>query len=146
MSRRIRLTEGDLHRIINESVRRVLMESHKGNILTEGKIETWSPDEFVSYEDITYFLNFGGEFREKNLQKAMKKNIPFDECCAFCSKPLNGKYKTLYHPDPFDEEARKMYSDDDGYYAHPHPHMEKCKVGLTCAKAVEKAHKEKYGR
>ena len=125
----IRLTEGDLHRIVKEVV---------NSVLSEGKIETWKPDEFVTWDDAQSFCNHNYDTVERNERRCEKLGIPEEQRCYFCQKALKDGYKTLYVSDNLN---------DIGYYAHPNAtHNRIVRLGKTCAKAFENAHKKKYGR
>lgn len=132
MSKKLtRLTEGDLHRIVKESIK---------SVLSEGKIETWKPDEFVTWDDAQYFCNHNYETVERNEKRCEKLGIPREQRCYFCQKALKNGYKTLYASD-------NLYNSDYRYYARPNAtHNSIVRLGKTCAKAFENAHKEKYGR
>ena len=124
----IRLTESDLHRIIKESVNR---------ILNEGKIESWQPDEFVTWEEYQDYCGHSADWVERNRERSDKLGVPYDQRCGCCQKPLKSGYKTLYVSDDYN---------DIGYYAHPNKsHNREVKIGKACAKAFEKAHQDKYG-
>ena len=128
MKKIITLTEGDIHRIVQESVKR---------ILSEGKIETWAPDEFVTWDEYQDYCNHSNDWLLQNMERCDKLGIPQDERCDFCQKPLKGPHKILYGCDDHN---------DVKYYAHPNKnHNDLARVGKTCAKAFEKAHKDKYG-
>ena len=131
MKKLIRLTESDLHRIVKESVKSVLIE---------GKIETWEPDEFVTWDDAQYFCNHNYDTVERNEKRCEKLGIPEEQRCFFCQKALKDGYKTLYVSD-------NLYNPDNRYYARPNAtHNSIVRLGKTCAKAFENAHKKKYGR
>ena len=142
MKQRIRLTEGDLHRIIKETVDKFLFQNKIINesaskMLNEGKIETWGPDDFITWDDYQYYCNHSYDWLDKNRIKSDKLGVPEDQRCYCCQKPLNGPYKTLYVSDDYN---------DVGYYAKPNKsHNRPLKIGKVCAKAFEKAHKDKYG-
>jgi hypothetical protein len=124
----IRLTESDLHKIVKESVNR---------ILNEGKIESWQPDEFVTWDEYQYYCGHGADWVDKNRERSDKLGVPYDQRCGCCQKPLKSGYKTLYVSDDYN---------DIGYYAHPNKsHNREVKIGKACAKAFEKAHQDKYG-
>ena len=128
MKSRIRLTESDLHRIVKESVQK---------LLNEGKIETWGPNEFVTWDDVQRYCNHSYETVERNSNRCDKLGIPEDQRCVFCQKPLKDGYKTLYVSNDYN---------DIGYHSQPdEKHNTPVKVGKTSAKAFEKAHKDKYG-
>jgi hypothetical protein len=116
---------------------------HKGkkkvneSIITEGKIETWQPDEVVSWDNAQYYCNHNYETVDRNMARCDKLGIPEDERCFFCQKPLKGGYKVLYGCND---------NSDADYYAQPNEtHSMPVKIGKTCAKAFENAHKDKYG-
>ena len=97
MKRRIRLTEGDLRRIVNKSVRRVLRESssydNDGSIYDEIDSDlTHIGDVYVSrfYSDenqITLALN-------KNLRGSRREVIEIMQNygCDYCTCGANGNY------------------------------------------------------
>ena len=128
MRRVIKLTEDNLHRIVEESLER---------LLNEGKIENWGDEDFVTWDDVQYYCNHSYETVERNEMRCDKLGIPQDQRCYFCQKALNNGYKTLY--------TSNDHSDIE-YYAQPNAnHRIPVKVGKTCAKAFEKAHADKYG-
>ena len=131
MRRRIRLSESSLHRIIKESVRRVLREAKK--------TKYWEPDEFITYDDAASYL-CTGDARYKNMERYDRLGVPEDERCPFCSKQLKqGSYKTLTYNDP----------DNNGnthYYFHPEAPGKPMKIGNGCFKRLSDAYKGKYGK
>ncbi len=128
MKRRIRLTEGDLHRIVRESVNKILSES---------KIETWAPDEFVTWDEYQYYCEHGGDWVDRNRERSDRLGVPSSQRCYCCEKPIKNGYKTLYISDDLN---------DIEYYAQPNAsHRTPVKIGKTCVKAFEKAHQDKYG-
>ena len=129
MRNRLVITEADLHRIVRESISRML---------NEGKIETQEPGEFVTWDDAQSFCNHNYDTVERNERRCEKLGIPKDQRCSFCQKPLKGVYKVLYVSDDYN---------DIEYHAQPdEKHNRPLKVGKTCAKAFEQAHKLKYGK
>ena len=131
----IRLTESDLHRIVKESVNRVLRESVG---LSEVNKE-WGPDEFVDYDE---YANYGvsGDYYLKNSDRADKLGVPEEDRCPLCSKPLkDGSYKTLRTlTDPASQQTR--------YYFNQNAPGEPMKVGNGCFRNLTKAYKAKYGK
>jgi hypothetical protein len=122
----IKLTESDLQRIVNRSVKQALKEA---------KVEDWDDDDFITWDDYAYYCNHSADWVDKNSEKSDRLGIPDDERCYFCQKPVK-KYKTLY-----------AKPGEYPYYGKPgQGRTDTFKVGPTCAKAVEKAHNDKYGK
>jgi len=67
MKRKIRLTEGDLHRIVKESVKRILRE-------TENTDSIYSDEDFDEYGNRVDGPDFGDDFRERFWRKFEKQH------------------------------------------------------------------------
>lgn len=109
--------------------------------------KNWGPDDFVSWDEVQYFVCHSHEFVDRNIEKCNKEGVPEDCRCSICQKELKHGYKTLYWKAPTQEEI-----DADGrgsssrWYAVPAKDREPAKVGNTCMKAFTQAHKKIYGR
>jgi len=132
MKQIIKLTENQLYKIINESVKMVLKENEN------------EPEKFVNWDDITYYWNYGSDFVEKNREKSDRMGVPYDCRCDLCQKALKDGYKTVYWREPSEEESNDGGS-STRFYLKNVPGTKPSKIGKTCYKAVAKAFKDKYG-
>ena len=105
------------------------------------KIELWRPHEFVTWDEYSDYCNHQQSWVDSNWEKY--KDIPESEKCECCCKPLRGKFKMLYYVTDFsDLEGR---GSSTRYYNEPATNRKPIRIGLTCAKAFEKAHQKQYG-
>lgn len=105
------------------------------------KIENWRSHEFVTADEYSFYCNHSAAWAEKNYFRY--QHLPQDEKCLMCCKPLKGKFKILYALVEFDDLEGRGSS--TRYYNEPAPNRHPIKIGITCAKAFEKAHQQQYG-
>ena len=125
----IRLTESQLHKMIK-------------NVINEmAKIDKWLPDDNVTYDEYSGTYGISGDMRERNLQKSLRNNVPFEKMCPLCHKEMKdgGKYRQLY-------TKTIDGGSSTAYYAHPGDGRKPLNVGNGCIKNLEKTHKDKYNR
>ena len=90
-------------------------------VLSEGKIENWQPDDFVTWDDVQSYVNHDADFCERNWRRCERLGIPKDCRCGLCQKELKRGYKTLY-----------IIDNTIDYYAHPQPNSHEIKVFFFC--------------
>ena len=97
----------------------------------------WKENEFVSYEEYAEF-GISGEARERNLERADRKQIGFECLCPLCFKELKeGSYKVL---------IANTDNSCTHYYFNPNAKGTPVKIGKGCFKHIMQAYKEKYGK
>jgi hypothetical protein len=97
----------------------------------------WNVDEFVSYEEYAEF-GISGEVRDRNLERADKKSIPFGQLCPLCFKELKeGSYKTL---------IVNTEGSCSRYYYNPNAKGTPIKIGRGCFKHIMEAYRAKYNK
>ena len=105
--------------------------------VTETRNKEWGKDEFVKWDDITYFQHHDMEFYDKNRENSLKKGYSENELCAFCGKPLKPGYKVIRFYTNGNRQA-------EYHYNSTLTGGETIRCGNTCFKALQQAHDKKY--
>lgn len=104
------------------------------------KLEQWHDDEFVSYDEYAYNCNHSADWTERNRIACDKRGVPDENRCPFCERELKHGWAVLYLDDAHYSQRPGMY------YSMPGPGRTPVKIGKTCLKAFEAAHRRIYGR
>ncbi len=99
----------------------------------------WKPDEYITWEEYQYFCNHSADFFDRNWEKAKRNNVPDEWCCSCCHAEISkerANYQYMKYKDVNGSTAWFYNDSVDG---------ETVRVGNSCFKYLQAAHKQKYG-
>ena len=99
MKNRVRLTENDLHRIVNESVKRILMEAQSEGI----QVRPYTANVFAvgNSNGVKFYVDRNGRFYDRNMQPTKNVACLTDYDASQVAHQLNKEIGNMFHWDLF---------------------------------------------